>query len=118
MEGGCGASGSRDGFNGIMVLADSLAYSASLMELVPPRSLGGAFSLQMLFGWAVTAISPAIFGATLDLSRRLGGGEMTRWGTAYAVLALPPVAGIATLCPLARREAGLTRGVPRAAPER
>ncbi|MEK7219651.1 MAG: MFS transporter, partial [candidate division NC10 bacterium] len=52
---------------GIVVVADSPAYSASLMELVPPRSLGGAFSLQMLFGWTVTAISPAVFGATLDL---------------------------------------------------
>ncbi|HSD50498.1 MAG TPA: MFS transporter, partial [Candidatus Methylomirabilis sp.] len=38
---------------GVVVVADSPCYSASLMELVPPRSLGGAFSLQMLFGWTV-----------------------------------------------------------------
>ena len=28
------------------------------MELVPPRSLGGAFSIQMLFGWAATVVAP------------------------------------------------------------
>lgn len=89
---------------GIVVVADSPAYSASLMELVPPRSLGGAFSLQMLFGWTVTAISPAVFGATLDLARHLRGDAMMPWGIAYGVLALGPVAGIAALWPLARRE--------------
>jgi MFS family permease len=103
---------------GIVVVADSPAYSASLMELVPPRSLGGAFSLQMLFGWTVTAISPALFGATLDLTRQIQeGNEMLRWGIAYSVLAVPPLLGIAALRPLARREAGLTRSVTRAARE-
>lgn len=90
---------------GIVVVADSPAYSASLMELVPPRSLGGAFSLQMLFGWTVTAISPAVFGATLDLAKQTqGGNEMIRWGIAYGVLAVAPLLGIAALWPLARRE--------------
>jgi MFS family permease len=90
---------------GIVVVADSPSYSASLMELVPPRSLGGAFSLQMLFGWTVTAISPALFGATLDLTRQIhAGNEMIRWGIAYAVLAVAPLLGIAALWPLARRE--------------
>jgi len=90
---------------GLVVVADSPSYSASLMELVPPRSLGGAFSLQMLFGWTVTAISPALFGATLDLTRQVqGGDEMIRWGIAYGVLAVAPLLGIAALWPLARRE--------------
>jgi len=102
-----------------VVVADSPPYSASLMELVPPRSLGGAFSLQMLFGWTVTAISPALFGATLDLTRQIqGGDEMIRWGIAYDVLAVAPLLGIAALRPLARRESGLTRSVSRAAPAR
>ena len=104
---------------GLVVVADSPPYSASLMELVPPRSLGGAFSLQMLFGWTVTAISPALFGATLDLTRQIqGGDEMIRWGIAYDVLAVAPLLGIAALRPLARRESGLTRSVSRAAPAR
>jgi MFS family permease len=94
---------------GVVVVADSPSYSASLMELVPPRSLGGAFSLQMLFGWGVTAASPAAFGATLDLARQLPGGELVRWGLAYGVLALGPILGIAALRPLARREASARR---------
>ncbi|HSC71616.1 MAG TPA: MFS transporter, partial [Candidatus Methylomirabilis sp.] len=95
---------------GVVVVADSPCYSASLMELVPPRSLGGAFSLQMLFGWTVTAISPAVFGATLDLTRQIqGGNEMIRWGIAYGVLAVPPLLGIAALRPLARREGSVIR---------
>jgi MFS family permease len=95
---------------GIVVVADSPSYSASLMELVPPRSLGGAFSLQMLFGWTVTAISPAVFGASLDLTRQTqDGNEMIRWGIAYGVLALAPLLGIAALWPLARREHGTIR---------
>lgn len=95
---------------GFVVVADSPAYSASLMELVPPRSLGGAFSLQMLFGWTVTAISPAVFGATLDLTKQIrAGDEMMRWGIAYGVLAIPPLLGIAALWPLARREGKAVR---------
>jgi len=95
---------------GIVVVADSPSYPASLMELVPPRSLGGAFSLQMLFGWTVTAISPAVFGATLDLTRQVhGGNEIMRWGIAYGVLAVAPLLGIAALWPLARREHGTIR---------
>jgi len=95
---------------GIAVVADSPAYSTSLMELVPPRSLGGAFSLQMLFGWTVTAISPAVFGATLDFSGQFHSvNEMVRWGIAYGVLAVPPLLGIAALRPLARREGKTVR---------
>jgi MFS family permease len=95
---------------GLVIVADSPAYSASLMELVPPRSLGGAFSLQMLFGWTVTAISPALFGATLDLTSQIqGGNEMIRWGIAYGVLAVAPLLGIAALWPLARHEAKAVR---------
>jgi len=82
------------------------------MELVPPRSLGGAFSLQMLFGWTVTAISPAVFGATLDFSGQFHSvNEMVRWGIAYGVLAVPPLLGIAALWPLARREHGTVRRI-------
>jgi len=95
---------------GTVIVADSPSYSASLMELVPPRSLGGAFSLQMLFGWTVTAISPALFGATLDLTKQIqGGNEMIRWGIAYGVLAVAPLLGIAALRPLARREHSTSR---------
>jgi hypothetical protein len=77
--------------------------------LIPPKR-AQAISLQMLFGWTVTAISPAVFGATLDLTRQLqGGDEMIRCGIAYGVLAVAPLLGIAALRPLARREHGTIR---------
>lgn len=102
---------------GIVVVADSPSYSASLMELVPLRSLGGAFSLQMLFGWSVTAVSPAVFGATLDILRRFQGTETMQWGIAYGVLALGPLAGLVALHPLARREVDIARPISRTEPE-
>ena len=72
--------------------------------LIPPKR-AHAISLQMLFGWTVTAISPAVFGATLDFSGQFHSvNEMVRWGIAYGVLAVPPLLGIAALRPLARRE--------------
>jgi len=72
--------------------------------LIPPRR-AQAIRLQMLFDWTVTAISPALFCATLDLTRQIqGGNEMVQWGIAYGVLAVAPLLCIAALRPLARRE--------------
>jgi MFS family permease len=90
-------------FYGIAALADSPSYSASLMEAVPPRSLGGAFSLQMLFGWAATVIAPVAFGVMLDVVRALHQGAAASWGAAFGILALGPLVGLAALKPLAAR---------------
>jgi MFS family permease len=88
---------------GIVVLADSPSYSATLMEVVPARSLGGAFSLQMLVGWAATAAGPAVFGAVLDLGRAAGAGPAVQWGSAFGLLALAPLIGVIALRPLRDR---------------
>jgi MFS family permease len=95
---------------GIASLADSPSYAATLMEVVPARSLGGAFAVQMLFGWTATAVAPAAFGLVLDLAGRAGLGGP--WGWAFGLLALGPLAGILALRPLrsAARPAGV--GVP------
>ena len=85
---------------GLTVLADSPSYSASLMEVVPPRSLGGAFSVQMLFGWAVTVVAPAVFGMILDLTKTRAGGPTLPWAAAFGILALGPIVGIVALGPL------------------
>ncbi len=61
---------------GIVVVADSPAYSVSFMELVPPRSVADAFSLQMLFGWAVTVVAPAVFGMGLFAPRCADGRDL------------------------------------------
>ncbi len=86
-------------------LADSPSYTASLMDLVPSRSLGGAFSLQMLLGWSAAITAPATFGAALDLARSTGLEPMAQWGAAFGLLALGPLVGITALRSL--------RGAPR-----
>ncbi len=85
---------------GLVSLADSPSYSARLMEVVPPRSLGGAFSLQMLTGWGATAVAPAAFGAVLDLAKASQASPTAQWGWAFALMAIGPLAGIIALAPL------------------
>jgi len=83
---------------GTVALADSPAYSANLMEVVPPQSLGGAFSFQMLTGWTATALAPAAFGMTLDLLAPAG--ALAQWGSAFGLMALGPLVGVIALAPL------------------
>ncbi len=85
---------------GITALADSPSYSASLMEVVPAPSLGGAFSVQMLIGWAATVVAPAALGFILDLLTTEHVGQVVPWGTAFGILALGPLVAILALAPL------------------
>jgi MFS family permease len=85
---------------GTVALADSPSYSASLMEVVPPRSLGGAFSVQMLFGWSATVVAPAAFGVTLDVMKRAHAGPAVPWAVAFGILALGPTVALLALAPL------------------
>lgn len=89
---------------GITSLADSPSYSASLMEVVPPQSLGGAFSLQMLTGWGATAFAPPAVGLMLDLTKAAHIGPAAQWGWAFVLLALGPLMGLIALNPLRRRQ--------------
>ncbi|MDR7535002.1 MAG: MFS transporter [Armatimonadota bacterium] len=99
---------------GTVSLADSPSYPAALMEVVPARSLGGAFAVQMLLGWAATAASPAAVGLTLDAGTRLGLPAAARWGWAFALLAAGPLVGLVALAPARPRRAAGTS--PAAAP--
>lgn len=88
---------------GTVSLADSPSYTAALMEVVPARSLGGAFAVQMLVGWTVTAAAPAAFGLVMDLGGTLHFSPTAQWGAAFGLLALGPLAGIIALSPLRGR---------------
>lgn len=94
---------------GITALGDSPSYSVSLMEVVAPRSLGGAFSLFMLLGWAATVVAPAVFGVTLDLVKATHASPTVPWAVAFGVLALGPVVALVALAPL---RAGVRREAP------
>jgi MFS family permease len=85
---------------GIVSLADSPSYSAALMEVVPARSLGGAFSLQMLLGWSATVVAPAAFGVVLDVTKAAHASQTAQWGWAFALMALGPLLGVIALGPL------------------
>jgi MFS family permease len=94
---------------GVVSLADSPSYSATLMEVVPRQSLGGAFSLQMLAGWTATVLAPAAFGIVLDLTKAAQISPRAQWGCAFLLLALGPLMGLLALKPLrAKRPADLT----------
>ncbi len=88
---------------GITAVADSPSYSASLMEVVPPRSLGGAFGVQMLFGWSATVVAPAAFGMTLDVAKATHLGPAGAWGPAFGILALGAGVALVALAPLRAR---------------
>jgi MFS family permease len=94
---------------GLVSLADSPSYSAGLMEVVPPHSLGGAFSLQMLTGWTATVLAPPAVGFMLDLTKAAKVTPTAQWGWAFVLLALGPLMGLVALKPLrARRSADRT----------
>ena len=70
------------------------------MEVVPPRSLGGAFSVQMLFGWSATVVAPVVFGVTLDFVKAAHAGPAVAWAVAFGILALGPGVALIALAPL------------------
>ena len=73
------------------------------MEVVPARSLGGAFSMQMLLGWSATVVAPAAFGLMLDLTKAARASQTAQWGWAFGLMALGPAVGVIALVPLRRR---------------
>jgi MFS family permease len=97
---------------GTAALADSPSYSAALMEVVPPHSLGGAFSVQMLFGWTATAVAPVAFGVMLDFMKAAQLGTAAPWAAAFGILALGPAVGIFALRPPRGAVRAGARGTP------
>lgn len=72
---------------GLLVTAESSTLSTAVAESAEPDVLGATMAIQSSFGFLVTAISPPLFGAILDLT----GG---RWGWAFLSLAVAAVAGV------------------------
>lgn len=72
---------------GLLVTAESSTLSAAVAESATPETLGATMALQSGLGFLVTAISPALFGAILDLT----GGT---WGWAFASLGAAALVGV------------------------
>ena len=76
---------------GFVTIADSTVLSAAMTEAVPARYLGRVLGLRSVLGVGAGAMSPAVFGLTLDLAP----GAFA-WGYAFSTLALGAV--LATVC--------------------
>lgn len=68
---------------GFAAIGDSSVLSSAMTDAVPARYLGGVLGLRSVLGIGTGALSPVIFGLTLDLAP----GEMA-WGYAFSTLAI------------------------------
>jgi MFS family permease len=69
----------------LCAIADSSVYSTALAEVVPVSRLGTAYSVRSVMGFAAGAISPVVFGATLDVGRdQFGGTSAYPWALAWS----------------------------------
>jgi MFS family permease len=78
---------------GFAVVADSAQFSAAVSELTDPRTVGTALTLQTSLGFLLTLVTLRMVPALLDA---LG------WWPVFALLALGPAFGIASMARLRR----------------
>ena len=78
---------------GVALTADSAPTSTAVTELVADERMGAALSLQSLFGFSTTVVSPVVFGLALD---RAG------YAVAFPTLALGALAALCALGALGR----------------
>ncbi|NJD24357.1 MAG: MFS transporter [Betaproteobacteria bacterium] len=77
----------------LAAIADSSVYSTALAEVVPARSIGAAYSLRSVTGFAAGALAPWLFGIALDAGRAWWGESTAAWALAWTSLAAGGIAG-------------------------
>jgi len=75
---------------GLLVTAESSTLSTAVAEAAEPHALGTTMAVQSSLGFLVTAISPPLFGAILDLTAG-------SWGWAFASLGAAAIVGVLTV---------------------
>ena len=70
-------------------IGDSAVFSTVLTEVVPREQIGVAFSIRSVLGFGVGALSPWVFGLTLDLTA----GSPASWGIAWCTLGVGALLG-------------------------
>ena len=78
---------------GFAVVADSAQFSAAVSELADPRTVGTALTVQTMLGFLLTLVTLRLVPALVG---RLG------WAGTFALLALGPAAGMASMLRLRR----------------
>ncbi len=88
----------------LSAITDSSVYSTALAEVVPTSRLGTAYSVRSVMGFATGAISPVVFGATLDFGRgQFGGTSTLSWALAWSTAGLGGLLGPLMILRFARR---------------
>lgn len=87
----------------LAAIADSSVYSTALAEVVPAHSIGAAYSIRSVTGFAAGAISPWLFGLALDSGRQWWGDSPAAWAMAWSTLALGGLAGPFLIATFRRR---------------
>ena len=68
-------------------IGDSAVFSTVLTEVVPRETIGVALSIRSVLGFGVGAVSPWVFGLTLDLTAQDPGAPGAfSWGIAWCTL--------------------------------
>ncbi len=75
-------------------IGDSSVLTTTTAERVNPNCLGALLAIRSLLGFAAGAISPIVFGLTIDWLRALQVTEDQVWGTAFATLGIAGAAAI------------------------
>lgn len=91
----------------LLAIADSSVYSTALAETVAPHRLGMAYSVRSVMGFGAGAISPLVFGTTLDWGQQhFGAGTTLAWAAAWSSIGLGSLLGPCLIWRLARPKHG------------
>jgi len=78
----------------VTAIGDSSVYSTAITELVPPRSIGAAYSIRSVLGFGAGAVSPWTFGLVFDWARGAPlQSEAWAWGLAWTSLGIGALLG-------------------------
>jgi MFS family permease len=80
---------------------DAGTMTAGVVNAAEPAHRGATMALYSLLGFGTGFISPAVFGAVLDLAG--GRGELMAWGLAFASLGVVALMGVIPARMLAKR---------------
>jgi MFS family permease len=102
---------------GMLVTAESAVISTGIADAAEPAYLGRTMALQSSVGFAMGALGPAVFGATLDWAPRLGAPPARAWVWGFGLLGAVALAGpLAVGLGDARRGAAAPAGARSAKP--
>jgi MFS family permease len=74
-------------------IGDSSVYSSAVVELVPARLIGAAYSVRSVLGFGAGVFAPWVLGLVLDAARVNFQSETIAWGLAWSTLGIGALLG-------------------------